>query len=138
VTTFTVLLVGLLVNRAMMRGALVLGPIEWGKISVRGMVTLFVLAAAFTWVMGLMGYIRSSGRLSWHVSEIMPDVSPWAFTPSLGFAAKMVTLNMVVFWLTALFLFWLSSRGEQRVPLMERASVDRPLLRPTSEEAQPS
>ncbi len=137
-TTFTVLLVGLLVNRWMMRGALVHGPIEWGKISVRGMVTLFGLAAAFTWVMGLMGYIRSSGRLSWHVSEIMPDVSPWAFTPSLGFAAKMVTLNMVVFWLTALFLFWLSSRGEQRVPLMERASVDRSLLRTSSEEVQPS
>lgn len=138
VTTFTVLVVGLLLNRWMMRGALVHGPIQWGKISVRGMVTLFGLAAAFTWVMGLMGYIRSSGRLSWHVSDIMPDVSPWAFTPSLGFAAKMVTLNMVVFWLTALFLFWLSSRGEQRVPLMERASVDRALLRPTSEEAQPS
>jgi cytochrome bd ubiquinol oxidase subunit I len=99
---------------------------------------LFGLAAAFTWVMGLMGYIRSSGRLSWHVTDIMPDVSPWAFTPSLGFAAKMVTLNMVVFWLTALFLFWLSSRGDQRVPLMERGSVDRALLHPTSEEAQPS
>lgn len=138
VTTLTVLLVGLVVNRAMMRGAVVLGPVEWGKISVRGMVTLFGLAAAFTWVMGLMGYIRSSGRLSWHVSEIMPDVSPWAFTPSLGFAAKMVTLNMIVFWLTALFLFWLSSRGERRVPLMEHASVDRVVLRPTSEEAQPS
>lgn len=137
-TTLTVLLVGLLVNRAMMRGAVVLGPVEWGKISVRGMVTLFGLAAAFTWVMGLMGYIRSSGRLSWHVSEIMPDVSPWAFTPSLGFAAKMVTLNMIVFWLTALFLFWLSSRGERRVPLMERVSVDRVVLRPASEEAQPS
>ena len=138
VTTLTVLLVGLVVNRAMMRGAVVLGPVEWGKISVRGMVTLFGLAAAFTWVMGLMGYIRSSGRLSWHVSEIMPDVSPWAFTPSLGFAAKMVTLNMIVFWLTALFLFWLSSRGERRVPLMEHASVERVVLRPTSEEAQPS
>ena len=137
-TTFTVLLVGLLLNRWMMRGAVVHGPIQWGKISVRGMVTLFGLAAAFTWVMGLMGYIRSSGRLSWHVSQIMPDVSPWAFTPSLGFAAKMVTLNMVVFWLTALFLFWLSSRGEQRVSLMERASVDRPLLRPSAEEVQPS
>ena len=137
-TTFTVLLIGLLLNRWMMRGAVVHGPIQWGKISVRGMVTLFGLAAAFTWVMGLMGYIRSSGRLSWHVSQIMPDVSPWAFTPSLGFAAKMVTLNMVVFWLTALFLFWLSSRGEQRVSLMERASVDRPLLRPSSEEVQPS
>ena len=137
VTTLTVLLVGLLVNRSMLRGSQVLGPIEWGKISIRGMVTLFGLAAAFTWVMGLMGYIRSSGRLSWHVSEIMPDVSPWAFTPSLGFAAKMVTLNMIVFWLTALFLFWLSSRGERRVPLMDRTSVERTLLRTSSEEALP-
>jgi hypothetical protein len=136
-TTLTVLLVGLLVNRSMLRGSQVLGPIEWGKISIRGMVTLFGLAAAFTWVMGLMGYIRSSGRLSWHVSEIMPDVSPWAFTPSLGFAAKMVTLNMIVFWLTALFLFWLSSRGERRVPLMDRTSVERTLLRTSSEEALP-
>lgn len=134
-TTFSVLLIGLLINRMMLRDARVLGPVEWGKISVRGMVTLFGLAAAFTWVMGLMGYIRSSGRLSWHVSEIMPDLSPWAFTPSLAFAAKMVTINMLVFWLTALFLFWLSSRGDQRVPLMERASVEPTLLRTSSREA---
>ena len=115
-TTLTVLVGGLLINRAMLRGAKVRGPIVWGKISVRGMLALFVLAASFTWVMGLMGYIRSSGRLSWHVSEIMPDLSPWAYTPSLGFAAKMVTFNMVVFWLTVLMLFWISSRDEQRVP----------------------
>lgn len=137
-TTFTVLLGGLLINRAMMREAIVHGPIEWGKISVRGMLTLFGLAAAFTWVMGLMGYIRSSGRLSWHVHEIMPDVSPWAFTPTLGFAAKMVTLNMVVFWLATLFLFWISSRDEQRFPL-ERASEGRAgLLESASRQAQPS
>jgi hypothetical protein len=138
-TTFTVLVVGLLLNRALMRGAIVHGPVEWGKISVRGMVGLFGLAAAFTWVMGLMGYIRSSGRLSWHVSEIMPDVSPWAFTPSLGFAAKMVTLNMVVFWLTVLVLFWISGRGEEPVASRERSGVhQQPLLGGSSEEAQPT
>ena len=27
----------------------------------------------------------------------MADVSPWAFTPDFAFAAKMVTLNMMVF-----------------------------------------
>jgi hypothetical protein len=107
-TTLTVVAGGLLLNRAMLRGAPVQGPIQWGKITGRGMVTLFIVAASFTWVMGLMGYIRSSGRLSWHVNEIMPDVSPWAYTPELGFAAKMVTLNMAVFWLTVLALFWLS------------------------------
>jgi cytochrome bd ubiquinol oxidase subunit I len=134
-----VLVAGLLLNRALLRGAIVHGPVEWGKISGRGMVGLFGLAAAFTWVMGLMGYIRSSGRLSWHVSEIMPDVSPWAFTPSLGFAAKMVTLNMVVFWLTVLVLFWISRRGEHPVPSRARSGAQpQRLLDGSSEEAQPT
>lgn len=138
-TTLTVLCLGLLINRAMLRGAKVHGPIEWGKISMRGMVALFGLAATFTWVMGLMGYIRSSGRLSWHVNEIMSDVSPWAFTPSLGFAAKMVTLNMVVFWSTVLLLFWISSRDRQTVPAPMLASDDNAAVVPSaSREAQPS
>jgi len=114
VTTLTVIVAGLLINRAMLKGSLLHGPVQWGKISVRGMVGLFGLAAAFTWVMGLMGYIRSSGRLSWHVNEVMADVSPWAFTPELGFAAKMVTLNMMVFWSAVFILFWMCQRGQQQ------------------------
>jgi cytochrome bd-type quinol oxidase subunit 1 len=129
-TTLTVVIAGLLLNRRMLRGATLHGPVQWGKISVRGMVGLFGLAAAFTWVMGLMGYIRSSGRLAWHVSEIMPDTSPWAFTPSIGFAAKMVTINMVVFWGVVLFLFWVCQRGQQPVmnesPEQEKESVFLP------------
>jgi cytochrome bd-type quinol oxidase subunit 1 len=138
VSTFTLLLVGLLINRAMLRGAKVHGAIQWGKISARGMVALFGLAATFTWVMGLMGYIRSSGRLSWHINEVMPDLSPWASTPSLTFAAKMVTVNMVVFWSTALLLFWISSKGSRPVPSSSLAAEDRSALLPSSREAQPS
>jgi len=137
-TTFTVVCVGLLINRAMLRNAIVHGTIVWGKMSVRGMVTLFGLAAAFTWVMGLMGYIRSSGRLAWHVNELMPDASPWAYTPTLAFAAKMVTINMVVFWMTALLLFWLSSRDQRPLPEMDVAPESQPLFPPTPQEAQPS
>lgn len=135
-TTFTVIVVGLLINRAMLKGAIVHGPIQWGKIPVRGMVGLFGLAAAFTWVMGLMGYIRSSGRLSWHVSELMADVSPWAFTPDLEFAAKMVTLNMVVFWGAVLALFWMCQRGQQPVMGEEFHDEKAPSLAPApSQEA---
>jgi cytochrome d ubiquinol oxidase subunit I len=123
-TTLTVGVVSLLVNRFMLKGAIVHGPIQWGKISVRGMVGLFGLAAAFSWVMGLMGYIRSSGRLTWHVNELMADVSPWAFTPNLEFAAKMVTLNMVVFWGAVLTLFWMCQRGQQPV-MVEEVSEDK-------------
>lgn len=116
-TTLTVVIGGLLLNWAMLKGATVNGPVRWGLMTDRGMVGLFAIAASFTWVMGLMGYIRSSGRLAWHVSELMPDVSPWSFTPTLGFAAKMVTLNMVVFWAAVLVVFWLSERS---LPAVER------------------
>jgi cytochrome bd-type quinol oxidase subunit 1 len=132
-TTLTVLVAGLLINRAMLRGAAVRGPIRWGQISVRGMVALFVLAATFTWVMGLMGYIRSSGRLSWHVNELLPDASPWAFTPSLAFAAKMVTLNMVVFWLSVLLLFWLSRREAGHASVAQNVAKAVPSLVPEQE-----
>lgn len=133
VTTFTVIVVGLLINRAMLKGAIVHGPIQWGKMPVRGMVGLFGLAAAFTWVMGLMGYIRSSGRLSWHVSELMADVSPWAFTPDLAFAAKMVTLNMVVFWGSVLVLFWMCQRGQQPEMMDEFVEDNARALAPSHE-----
>ena len=137
-TTLTVVVAGLLINRAMLHGAVVHGPIVWGRMSVRGMVTLFGLAASFSWVMGLMGYIRSSGRLAWHVNELMPDASPWAYTPTLAFAAKMVTVNMVVFWMTALLLFWLSSRDRRSLPEMDAVAENQPLFPHSSQEAQPS
>jgi len=135
-TTLTVLVVGAVINRMMLKGALVHGPIQWGKISLRAVVGLFGLAAAFSWVMGLMGYIRSSGRLAWHVSDLMADVSPWAFTPDFAFAAKMVTLNMMVFWGAVLTLFWMCRRGES--PAMGEESTEettRALVPPSSQEA---
>ena len=132
-TTATVLIAGLLLNRGMLKKSLTEGPVQWGKISVRGMVVLFGVAATFTWVMGLMGYIRSAGRLGWHVNELLPDLSPWAFTPSLSFAAKMVTFNMLLFWASVFCMFWLSTRNQEsrekqptnisgRIPLVQALS----------------
>jgi hypothetical protein len=137
-STMTVVIGGLLINRMMLRQAVVLGSIEWGKMSVRGMIGLFGLAAAFTWVMGLMGYIRSSGRLSWHVNEIVPDLSPWAFTPSLEFAAKMVTINLVVFWSAVLVLFWLCGRGREPSVLRDVQREESGLLPEPEHEVQVS
>ncbi|HSB43603.1 MAG TPA: cytochrome ubiquinol oxidase subunit I [Nitrospira sp.] len=129
-TTLTVIFASVLINRFMLKGATLHGSVQWGKIPVRGMVGLFGLAAAFTWVMGLMGYIRSSGRLSWHVNELMADVSPWAFTPDLEFAAKMVTLNMVVFWGAVFALFWMCQRGQQPAMGEELVEEKSPALSP--------
>jgi hypothetical protein len=77
----------------------------------------------FTWVMGLMGYIRSAGRMEWHVKDLMVDLSPWAFTPPLTFAAKMVTINMVLFWASVFCMFWLATK-DRPVELSEEASEE--------------
>ena len=118
-TTATVLLGGLVINHFLLKGSEIRGPIQWGRISVRGMVALFGVAATFSWVMGLMGYIRSAGRLGWHVNELMADLSPWAFTPHITFVAKMVTINMVLFWVSVFFMFWLATR-DSRLAVAEK------------------
>jgi len=113
--TLTCLFIGTGINIAMLKGSKDLGPVLWGKISVRSQYALFVLAVSFTWLMGLMGYIRSSVRLFWHVMEIGRDNSPWAFTHTIGFAANVMTFNVVLFWTLALFVFWLGELGVKAV-----------------------
>jgi hypothetical protein len=110
-------------NAAMMKGAKQMGAIEWGKISVRSQYALIMLATAFTWMMGLMGYIRSSVRLFWHVNEIMRDNSPWAYTHTVGFAANMISFNVLFFWVSILFVFWLGSLGMKKAPVAAKAGV---------------
>ncbi len=135
ITTATVVLGGLFLNHLLLRGSKIIGPVQWGHITGRGMVALLIVAAAFTWVMGLMGYIRSAGRLEWHINELMQDQSPWAFTPSLGFSAKMVTINMITFWSAVFFVFWLS-RWDHRVSEQRTAQSVRstPVVQVLSQE----
>ncbi len=116
-TTLSCLFFMTALNGVMMRGAKQMGPIEWGKISVRSQYALIMLATAFTWMMGLMGYIRSSVRLFWHVNEIMRDNSPWAYTHTTGFAANMISFNVLFFWVTILFVFWLGTLGVKKAPV---------------------
>jgi cytochrome bd ubiquinol oxidase subunit I len=122
-TTLSCLFFMFALNSAMMKGAKQMGPIEWGKISARSQYALIMLATAFTWMMGLMGYIRSSVRLFWHVNEIMRDNSPWAYTHTVGFAANMISFNVLFFWISILFVFWLGSLTAKKVPVGEKAGV---------------
>ena len=122
-TTLSCLFFMFALNGAMMKGAKQMGPIEWGKISVRSQYALIMLATAFTWMMGLMGYIRSSVRLFWHVNEIMRDNSPWAYTHTVGFAANMISFNVLFFWTTIMFVFWLGALAAKKAPVEAKAAV---------------
>lgn len=102
-------------NLAMLKNGRQLGPIQWGKIPPRSQYAIIMLATAFTWMMGLMGYIRSSVRLFWHVNEIMRDNSPWAYTHTIGFAANVISFNVLFFWISIMFVFWLGTLGAKKV-----------------------
>lgn len=132
-TTLSCLFLMTAVNLAMLKGAKQGGPVEWGKMTARSQYALIMLATEFTWMMALMGYIRSSVRLYWHVNEIMRDNSPWAYTHTVGFAANMISFNVLFFWFSILFVFWLASLGTKKepaaatvlVPAMTQPSVVR-------------
>ncbi|MEE8396887.1 MAG: hypothetical protein V3S29_12585, partial [bacterium] len=94
------------------RGCRYIGPIHWGRMAPRSQYALVLVAVTFTWLMGLMGYVRSASRQHWHVNKIMVDSSPDAFSPALGFAANIVSLCTIIFLGLVLLIFWISSLTE--------------------------
>ena len=113
VSTLVVIIAGIVIDSLMFKGAKRL-PSHWGKVSDRSQYALFALPVAFTWLMALMGYVRSSVKTHWHVYTVMKDNSPDNFIPTIGYAGNMVTLVTVLFLVFALFMFWIASLGSQR------------------------
>ncbi|MDH3644344.1 MAG: hypothetical protein OES38_19725, partial [Gammaproteobacteria bacterium] len=83
--------------------------VSWGKVADRSQYALFALPVAFTWLMALMGYIRSSVRSHWHVYTVMRDNSPDNFIPTLQTVGNTVTLATVMFLMFLLFIFWIAN-----------------------------
>jgi hypothetical protein len=85
------------------------GEVHWGQIPVISQYVLIFIAVTFTWLMGLMGYVRSGLRQHWHVYGVVRDTSADAFTPTLGFATEVVSVTVLLFFMLIGFVFWLSS-----------------------------
>jgi len=94
----------------LLKGAKEIGPIQWGKIAPRAQYALFFLAISFTWLMGLMGYIRSGIRQYWHIYGRIADESANAFTPTHGHATLMVSAITIVFFLLVSAVFAMAAR----------------------------
>ena len=91
------------------RGARRTGEVRWGRIPVMSQYVLIFIAVTFTWLMGLMGYVRSGLRQHWHVYGVIRDTSADAFTPTLGFATSVVSVTVLAFFLLIGFVFWITS-----------------------------
>ncbi len=115
-STLIVIVAGVTIDTLMFKGAKTL-PVTWGKISNRGVYALFALPIAFTWLMALMGYVRSSVRTHWHVYTVIKDNSTDNFIPNIGYAANMMTVATVAFLILILFIFWVASLSETKQEL---------------------
>ena len=98
-----------IIDVRMFKNADTTGAINWGKMPARSQYALFFMTVTFAWLMGLMGYVRSGIRQHWHVYGVMRDTSPDAFTPTLGFAANVVSITVLIFFSFIALVFWLSS-----------------------------
>ncbi len=111
------------IDIAIGKGAESRGEIRWGDMPDRSQYALFVLAVTFTWLMGLMGFARSGIRQHWHVWEVMPDTSPYAATPALGYAANIISICVVVFLGMVAVIFWLGGLAEKAMGKPEPVEV---------------
>ncbi len=125
-TTLTTLFAGTAINISMFKDADSYGDIEWGTQSRVATYAIFLLAISFTWLMGLMGYIRSSVRLFWHVTEVVRDNSVDAYTLTIGEAGKMLTFNALFVWVQFVVVFWVGSLTGKAAPKQVPAGVPVP------------
>ncbi len=96
-----------LIDSFLLRGAATTET-NWGKIRPISQYILILLAVTFTWIMGLMGYVRSGLRQHWHVYGVIRDTSVDAYTPTLGYATTVVSVTVLIFFALIGFIFFLA------------------------------
>lgn len=100
------LIVGV-IDAFLFKGAKEVGPLKWGKMTVRSQYALLLLTIVISMNMGLMGFIRSGLRGDWHIFGVMRDTSEWGFTPSNFTMTQQVGGTVLLFLVACAFMFWL-------------------------------
>jgi cytochrome bd-type quinol oxidase subunit 1 len=113
-TTLVVLIVVMIMDIMMYKGAKTTGTVRWGTVPARSQYALIMLAVAFTWLMGLMGYVRSAMRQEWHVYGVVKDRSVDDFIPTMGSAMNIVSVSVIIFMLLVVFVFWVAQFGAKK------------------------
>ena len=102
------------IDMFLFKGAKEVGPLKWGKMTVRSQYALLLLTIVISLNMGLMGFIRSGLRGDWHIFGVMRDTSEWSYTPSNFTMTQQVGTAVLLFLISCAFMFWLgglASRG---------------------------
>lgn len=119
----------------LLRGAKVIGDMHWGRVNRLSQYVLIFVAVSFTWLMGLMGYVRSGLRLHWHVFEVLRDSSPEAYTPTLGFATTVISFVVMLFFGFVCFVFWIAGFSDHDTQHAQTPAADAEPAAPSVPEA---
>lgn len=90
----------------MYKGARVIGEPRWGQMPERSQYALIAITVTFTWLMGMLGYMRAGARQYWHVYGVMMNTSPDAYLPTHGVASIIVTIVTLLFFVLISVVFW--------------------------------
>ncbi|MEE9165289.1 MAG: cytochrome ubiquinol oxidase subunit I, partial [Nitrospinota bacterium] len=112
-TTFSCMIISAIIDGFMYKGAKTKGEIVWGEMPAISQYILVGLAMSFAWLMGLMGFIRSSVRQYWHVYAVMRDTSADAYSQTVGYMANFVSLATIIFTGFCVFIFWLAEFSQK-------------------------
>ncbi len=110
---FIAILALFLLDFFMYRGARIIGEPRWGQMPERSQYALIAITVTFTWLMGMLGYMRAGARQYWHVYGIMMNKAPDAYLPTAGVASIIVTITTLLFLLMVAFVFWSIMRLEK-------------------------
>ena len=108
----TCLILNTTIDVFLFRGAPAVGQIRWGHIPARAQYALVLTCMSVVLLMGLMGYVRSGLREDWHIFGVLRDTSAGAYTPSLAYMTRVVSLITVLFFGLVAFVFWLAHLGD--------------------------
>ncbi len=86
-----------IVNFVLYNRAIKQGTILWGKIDFTSQFVLIFLAFTSTWIMGLMGAVRSLLKKYFHTYSLVSDLSVESFTPTLSYSAGWITAITICF-----------------------------------------
>ncbi|HLG21407.1 MAG TPA: cytochrome ubiquinol oxidase subunit I [Candidatus Manganitrophaceae bacterium] len=91
-----------------LRSARSTGQMKWGNMPPMSQYALILNGVMVVLIMTLMGYARSASRVHFHIYGVMQDMSEYAFTPTIGYAAVVMSLTTFTFCLIVTFIFWVS------------------------------
>jgi cytochrome d ubiquinol oxidase subunit I len=107
-TAVALMVVMILLSFILYTRAIKRGTIRWGKIDFSSQFALIFLAFAAIWTMGLMGTIRSLLRKYFHIYDLLPDLSPSSYTPTLATSSMVITILAVIYFAVVSLAIWLA------------------------------